>query len=241
MKESQLRLSIVLPCYNEARSVPLLLERYRECWEDLPAELILVDNGSSDDTQRVLASLLAEERYSFARMVRVRENRGYGDGIRSGLKVARGEFLAFSHADMQCPPADVFAAYWKLMGSSTPQRALIKGRRRGRHWRDKLVTSTMSVLATSLLLTRLTDINAQPKVFPRSLFSEIADGPDGFHFDLHVLYRARRSGLSISTIPVDFPPRLHGTSKWAYSLASRRRTISQTIAHMFRLRFGWDQ
>jgi glycosyltransferase involved in cell wall biosynthesis len=219
----------------------LLLENYRQHWEDLPAELVLVNNGSADDSAAVLGNLLATGKYGFARMVTVSKNRGYGFGLNSGLQTAQGEFVAFSHADMQCAPADVFAAYRKLIAQPEPECTLVKGRRHGRHWRDSAVTAVMSVLASVLLLKPLTDINAQPKVFHRNLLPKLATAPDGFQFDLCVLYQAVRNGSSILTVPVEFPPRIHGESNWASSLASRYRTIRQMIHYMFRLSLGYDR
>jgi glycosyltransferase involved in cell wall biosynthesis len=236
-----MRLSIVLPCYNEARNLPLLLERYRESWDDLPAELLLVENGSTDDSAAALMRLLASGRYPFARAVTVAKNRGYGFGIMSGLREAKGEFVAFSHADLQCAAPDVFAAFHALQGLPRPEMSVVKGRRHGRHWRDRLVTGTMSALASMLLDRRLTDINAQPKVFHRSLLGRLTNPPDGFQLDLYVLLAAVRAGFAIGTIPVEFPPRIHGVSNWAFSLASRCRTIRQTMAYMLRLGLGFDR
>jgi glycosyltransferase involved in cell wall biosynthesis len=229
------RLSIVLPCYNESRNLPLLLKRYREAWEDFPAELLLVENGSTDDSAATLDQLLASGHYPFARVVRVPVNRGYGFGMMSGLRDARGEFVAFSHADMQCAAADVFAAFRMLRGSPDPERSLVKGRRYGRHWRDRIITAAMSVIAFALLGRRLTDINAQPKVFHRSLLDFLKHPADGFQLDLYILYIAASHGFTIRTVPVAFPPRIHGTSNWAFSLASRCRFIGQMIHYMFEL------
>ncbi len=231
-------LSIVLPCYNEARSLPDLVEGYRDAWEDLPAELVLVDNGSTDDTAAVMAGLLARSQYRFVRTVRVPVNRGYGHGIHTGLSVARGDFLAFSHADMQCPAGDLFRGFRALRASPDPEGTLVKGRRRT--WRGftaEAVTLGMSVLATLVLRMLLTDINAQPKVFPRRLLPLLGDPPDGFQYDLYVLYTARRAGMRIKTIPVRFGRRAHGVSRWAATFRSRFRTIRQSVAYLFRL--GW--
>jgi hypothetical protein len=96
----------------------------------------------------------------------------------------------------------------------------------------------MSVLASTVLLTPLTDINAQPKLFPRELLDQLTQPPIGFQFDLYVLHRARRLGLPIRTIPVSFGERAHGQSKWAFSLASRWRTIAATARYIFALRFS---
>jgi glycosyltransferase involved in cell wall biosynthesis len=227
-----------LPCYNEAENLPPLLERYAQVWENLPAELILIDNGSTDDTAQVLERELSRPELAFARCVAVQRNRGYGHGIYTGLQASQGEYLGYSHADMQCSPADLFTAYHRLLAAPAPARALVKGKRGPRALGDSLVTNTMGLLATGILGRRLTDINAQPKVFHRSHLERLARPPSGFQFDLYVLYRARQAGLDIITVPVVFGRRAHGQSKWAFSLASRYRTIWATISYMFRLRFG---
>src|SRR5262245_4994150 len=125
MPDPRPELSIVLPCYNEAENLPPLLGRYAQVWEDLPAELILVDNGSTDHTEAVLRRELPN--HPFARTVKVEKNQGYGHGIMTGLRAARGEFLAFSHADQQSRPDDVFAAYHRLKSAPNPRLTLVKG------------------------------------------------------------------------------------------------------------------
>jgi glycosyltransferase involved in cell wall biosynthesis len=231
-------LSIVLPCYNEADNLPLLLGGYRHAWPDLPAELILVDNGSTDHTSTVLEHELSRPEYAFARVVRVAKNRGYGHGIYTGLQAAQGEFLSFSHADMQCSPADVFKAYDCLTAQPDPSRAVVKGKRGQRGFNASLITNGMAVLASIILGARLTDINAQPKLFHRSHLARLTSPPAGFQFDLYLLYQARRAGLAIQTIPVTFGERAYGQSKWAFSVFSRYRLIWATIIYMTRLRLG---
>lgn len=240
MSEPAPRLSVVLPCYNEADNLPPLLAAYAQEWarQLVPAELILVDNGSTDHTAEVLRRELAQPELAFARVVRVAHNRGFGHGTFTGLQAARGEVIGFSHADMQYLPQDVFDAYHCLMVAADPARVLVKGKRAARGLSASLVTNTMAVLASTVLLMPLTDINAQPKVFHRSHLPRLTDPPDGFQFDLYVLYTARRAGLKVLTVPVVFGKRAHGQSKWAFSFLSRYRTIWATIVYIFRLRFG---
>lgn len=233
------RLSIVLPCYNEADNLPLLLDAYRQVWaDDIPAELVLVDNGSTDHTAELLSQLLTRPELAFARTVPVDQNRGYGHGLLTGLRAARGEFLAYSHADMQCSPADVFAAYRRLARQPEPARTLVKGKRGKRDWASSLVTNGMALVASTVLLTRLTDINAQPKVFHCSHLARLTDPPAGFQFDLYLLYQARRAGLQILTVPVVFGQRIHGQSKSAFNLLARYRTIGAMLTYIIRLRLG---
>ncbi|MFM2090140.1 MAG: hypothetical protein RLZZ127_629 [Planctomycetota bacterium] len=230
------RLSVVLPCYNEARGLRALVERYAAVRGDLDLELVLVDNGSTDDTQAVLAEVLPA--HPWARCHRVVVNRGYGDGIRQGLESATGEWLAWSHADLQTDPADVIAAFRVLVAQPDPARTLVKGHRHGRALAERVITWGMEIMALALLHRRMTEINAQPKVFHRSLLDVVGRTPDDFNFDVCVLHRALLAGWSVRTIPVRFPPRQYGHSNWSRTFASRWRTIRRSMLFMARLGQG---
>ncbi|MFK5949592.1 MAG: glycosyltransferase family 2 protein, partial [Methylococcales bacterium] len=103
-----MKLSIVVPCYNEAKNIPLILKRFDEVIDRDDISVILVDNGSTDNSDIVLNELLPD--YSFARKVTVKENIGYGFGILSGLNSCDSEYLGWTHADMQTDPMDVIKA-----------------------------------------------------------------------------------------------------------------------------------
>ncbi len=232
------QLSVVLPCYNEKQNLPLILERYAKVApKGLRWELVLVDNGSTDGSARALKVLLAQARFKrFARSVRVEVNQGYGFGMARGLREARGEVLAFSHADMQCDPRSVFEAYARLVREGLESKVIVKGQRQGRAWAQQLITHGMSLWASLILGRRLSDINAQPKVFRRHLLKQMPSMPPGFEFDVYVLERALSQGYQILTVPVIFGERAFGQSKWAHTLFSRWRTILRVFAYILRLR-----
>lgn len=96
--------SLIIPCYNEAENLPLLLERCKELASRPGIEVVLVDNGSTDGTPAVLQDLLPS--YPGCRRVRVEKNQGYGFGILSGLAAADSNILGWTHADMQTDPQD---------------------------------------------------------------------------------------------------------------------------------------
>src|SRR5689334_10877832 len=100
-------LSLIIPCFNEAANLPLLLERCGKLTAAPDVEIVLVDNGSSDASPQVLRDLLP--RYPGCRSVRVEKNQGYGFGILSGLAAAEGAILGWTHADMQTDPLDALA------------------------------------------------------------------------------------------------------------------------------------
>ena len=137
-------------------------------------------------------------------------------------------------ADLQCDPADAFVALTRCQKADTP--TLVKGRRHGRAAQDRVVSAVFAGVAWALLNLTADEINAQPKVFARTLVPKLAAAPDSFAFDLYVLYCAKQANLTIETIPVVFPPRIHGASKWAATFVGRHKTILQMVRYMWQLR-----
>jgi glycosyltransferase involved in cell wall biosynthesis len=226
--------SVVIPCYNERENIPVILERFEKALsgQDVDAEVILVDNGSSDGSAAVIGGLLPK--YPFAKTARVEVNQGYGYGILCGLKAATGDYIGWTHADMQTDPADVVEAFRLAEGSSAP--VYIKGRRKGRSVFDVFFTFGMSCFETLILGKPLFDINAQPNIFPRYFFEGWKHPPNDFSLDLYAYYMALKSGLAMKRFPVRFPTRIHGESHWNTGLASKWTFIKRTVDFSFKLK-----
>lgn len=227
-----MRLSLVIPCYNEAATLPLLLSRCVEVAQPGKVEVILVDNGSTDDSPRLLAELLP--RYPGCRSVRVEKNQGYGFGILIGLRAAEGQVLAWTHADMQTDPAD--AQRGLALFDRHGDNLFVKGRRHGRPLGDVCFTVGMSAFETLLLAWPLWDVNAQPTMFSRAFFETWHEAPHDFSLDLYAYYQAKRAGLSVHRFPVRFGERAHGASHWNVNWAAKRKFIRRTIDFSLELR-----
>lgn len=220
-----MKLSVVVPCYNEKENIPLLLERFDEVTAGKDIEVILVDNGSTDGSADVLASLLP--RYPFARNVTVSVNQGYGYGILQGLKECRGEYVGWTHADMQTDPGDIVRALNLI--EKEKGLVFVKGNRKGRPLFDVFFTVGMSIFETFYLQEKLYDINAQPNIFPKVFYDSWQAPPYDFSLDLYALYMARKKGLKVLRFPVIFPRRVHGESKWNTGLAAKWKFIRRTV------------
>ena len=202
-----MKLSIVVPCYNEAENIPLILKRFDEVIKTDEVEVILVNNGSTDNSAEVLAELLPK--YAFAKPVLVPVNQGYGYGILQGLNSAEGEYIGWTHADMQTDPADVLKAL-DIINNSENKNIYVKGNRKGRPAFDQFFTWGMGVFETIYFKTPMDDINAQPNIFPKNFFKNWENPPYDFSLDLYAVYTAKKAGLSVVRFPVLFPERLHG-------------------------------
>lgn len=223
-----MKFSIIIPCYNEAENIPLILQKFADCMNGEDMEVVLVNNGSTDKTSVVLEELLPK--YRFVRTVLVPENQGYGYGILQGLKSTRADFIGWTHADMQTDPCDVLKAYQILESENWKSNLFIKGKRKDRDLFDQFFTSGMSLFETLYLGKTLSDINAQPNVFSRAFFEKWQNPPNDFSLDLYALYMARLEKLDVRRIPVQFPPRVHGQSKWNNgTLKAKWKFIKRTL------------
>jgi len=223
-------LSVVVPCYNEEKNLPLLVKRFSKALSSVKAELVLVNNGSTDNSQAFIDKLM--KKYRFIKCVKIKKNIGYGHGIMMGLKNAKGSVLAFTHADLQCDPFDVRKAYDIFMQQKS-KKVLVKGNRKGRF---SVLTTGFHAIAALMFLKKFDDINGQPKVFHKNLLKEFRKPPLGFQLDFYVQHKALESGYTVISVPVKFGARRYGYSKWATSLPAKTKNISRFLGYMIKLR-----
>lgn len=236
-QSTSLKFELVLPCYNESKSLEQLVKRSiqgasRNGFSQETARIVLVENGSKDNSIEILQRLEKDiEIRDWIRVVIVEKNMGYGYGLWMGLKTTTAPLVGWTHADQQCDPSDAFLAANLIQGKTN---TLVKGIRKKRAYTEIFVSRIFDLIASLTLRHLLFEINAQPKVFNRALLSGL-NPPNDFSFDLYMLYMAKKSNYSFQTIMVNFPPRIHGLSNWANSFSSRYKTILKMIRYIFYL------
>ena len=230
-----MKLSIIVPCYNEAKNIPLIFENFARIIKRPDIEILFINNGSKDNSQEVFKQMITK--YSFAKVIKIEINQGYGFGIISGLCEAKGEYIGYMHADMQTDPADSIKAYEIIERQPNPRNCFVKGDRKGRSLFDNFFTMGMSLFETIYLGTKLWDINAQPNIFHRSFFESIKNNcPKDFSLDLYFLYMAKKKKLNVIRFDVMFPERIYGSSNWNTGLASKWKFIKRTIEFSVKLK-----
>lgn len=202
------RLSVVVPAFNEAHRLPATLTRVgsflaaSDRW--LPAEVIVVDDGSTDGT------VALAEGHPGAPGVQVRllkqgENRGKGAAVRAGLAASRGDWVLVSDADLAAPIEDVELLRAPdvdlAAGSRAVRRELISRRQ---PWPRDLMGRGFNLFLRALGLTSLRDTQCGFKLLRGDLARKLAAvlRLDGFAFDVEMLARARRLGATIAEVPV---------------------------------------
>ena len=230
-----MKFSIIVPFYNESKNVSLVLEEFKKFYGQYEFELICVNDGSKDDTKEVFEKLISSNQYPFVKFISYYPNGGYGHAIMTGVKAATGEIVAWTHSDMQTPVADVFRAY-EVYRSAPEKQLVIKGWRTNRTASQVVFSFGMATIASIILRQRLTEINAQPKLFPADFTKFLNDAPEDFSLDLYLLLQAKKQGYKIQSIKVKFPDRIYGQSSWAFSWKSKYKTIWRTIKYIWKLR-----
>ena len=231
-----MKLSIVTPCYNEAENIPLLIKSINNVYKP-DTEIILVDNGSTDDTPVVLSKELESINNASIRSVRVEKNIGYGHGIMTGVKEAKGEIIAWTHADLQTDVKDVYNGYKMFRNQSDQEKTFLKGSRKERPFIDLILTWGMGIISSTMLGTKLNDINAQPKMFHRTFLQLADNAPDDFSLDLYFYYMAVKNGMDVLELPVYFKDRQYGVAKGGggASIWTRIKVIRRTFKYILKL------
>ncbi len=231
-------LSIVLPCYNERDNIHALMQRLDEvAARHANLEILLVNNGSTDDSAAVFEQELASRDRNVFRVVNVEKNIGYGFGILSGLRAAKGDVLAVTHADRQTDPLDVLRALEVYMQAGDDM-LMVKGARKNRKVSEAIFSYGMGLLASLVLGKRLTEINAQPKLFSRRFFEMVEkEAPNDFALDTYLLYKAKELG-EVKEIPVFFAKRVAGEAKGGSgsSWKTKWKLVKRCTGYIFELR-----
>ena len=222
----QPRLSIVIPAFNEERRLPVTLERIctflggRDDWR--PAELIVVDDGSTDSTAATARAFAPPADIELA-VLTLGTNRGKGAAVRAGLAVTRGARVLISDADLATPIEELDELAGRAVplavGSRAVRRELI-GRRQPLP-RD-LMGRSFNLFLRLLGLTALRDTQCGFKLLDGELARRLAAELqlDGFAFDVELLARAARAGAAIAEVPV----------RWNHVEESRVRPLRHGLA-----------
>ncbi len=204
-------ISIVIPAFDESErlgdSIRRILSFIKR--ENLAAELIVVDDGSSDQTAEVAEKTCAEFPELSTKVIHYEENRGKGYAVKIGLLAAKGEVAIFSDADLSTPIEELYklvkpvqdGEYDVTFGSRALDRSLI-----GTHqpWRREQGGKVFNLIVRTLTGLPFWDTQCGFKAFNMQKFRPLLDlmTIDRFGFDVEFLYLANYKGLRLKEIPV---------------------------------------
>ena len=182
-------LTLVVPCYNEIKSLPTLLAKIKNM--DKSTEFIILDNGSFDGSTEYLKTIENQLQKNIS-VYFIDKNKGYGSGILEGLKsISNSTYIGWIHGDLQFDFTGLDQLLSFLNQHTEKSTSIFyKGIRKGRKPLDKLFSYAMEVSATLILGMKFKEINAQPTVFSNSLLSFVKEAPNDFNFDSYIYWLA---------------------------------------------------
>ena len=226
MSSPTLDLSIVIPAYNEEQRLPKTLDSIFSYVKSRPylVEIIVVDDGSSDQTAEVV--ITCRQKYPELRLLSNTQNRGKGFSVRHGMLEARGEIALFSDADLSTPieEADKLLAavrengYDAAIGSRAIDRSLIEVH-------QSLIREQAGILFNRLVRwlmgIEFSDTQCGFKAFRRQRTRIIFEQQriERFGFDPEILFLAKRNGLRVAEVPV----------RWSHDAGTKVNVASDGI------------
>ena len=220
--------SVLVPAKDEAENLPLFLEQAQVVFQNAPHryEVVVIDDGSVDDSWNVLQNLSAK--YPFLRAVRHAVRRGIADALRTGYLHSRGSVLVFYPADLQYKPEDIPRLVAPILAGESD---MVAGYKEGKY-EKAFVSGIYNRLSRSLFKVRVRDLNSV-KAYRREVMDALPNRPDWHRY---MVVMASASGFLVSEVPVPLYPRHAGQSK--FGIGRIPVGVLDMLAVWFELRFA---
>ena len=198
-----LKLSVIIPAYNEEQTLLAIIKKVTEI--PLDKEIIIVDDGSTDSTPRILSN--HKDKHGF-KIVRHNSNQGKGMAIRSAINHITGDITIIQDADLEYDPQDYLRLIEAMKNGGEP---VMYG---ARIWKKKhlhissyLGSKIVTFLTNLLYRQKLTDEPACYKAFDSRFLKSIPLRCKGFEFDPEITAKISKRGIKIKEISIRYRPR----------------------------------
>jgi glycosyltransferase involved in cell wall biosynthesis len=200
-----MKLSVIIPVYNEARNIAEILKRVRAA--RAASEIVVVDDGSRDGSRELLQQMDGKGRL---RVILHPENRGKGAAVRTGIEAARGDVVLIQDADLEYNPGDYPALLQPIkdgIADVVYGSRFLGGPRRAVMFWHMIANQLLTLMTNVLYNTILSDMETGYKVFRREITAGMNLRANGFDFEPEFTAKVLKRRYRIFEVPITFNPR----------------------------------
>jgi glycosyltransferase involved in cell wall biosynthesis len=209
-----MKLSVVVPVYNERRFVGEILERIEAV--EMDKEIVVVDDGSTDGTTQFLREMAETHRFRSARFIFKEKNAGKGAALRTGIEAARGDIVIIQDADLEYDPVE----YPRLIEPIVSGKAdvvfgsrFLSGPHRVLFFWHSVGNQTLTLFSNMMTNLNLTDMETGYKVFRRDIFDKITIEENRFGFEPEITAKVAKLRCRVYEIPIAYHGRDYSEGK----------------------------
>ncbi|MCB0308816.1 MAG: glycosyltransferase family 2 protein [Bdellovibrionales bacterium] len=204
-----MKISIVLPAYNEENNIAQAVSDCVEYLSGKSGEIIVVDDGSTDQTSSLLENL-CKKHGDILRVIRHKTNLGYATSLKDGFLATTGDWIFYTDSDLQFDIQDI-----DLLLPHQDSADIIVGYRINRQdpATRKFAAKIYNLIIRCFFGLRVRDVDCAFKLFRRQVFDQIRIESSHFLVDAEILIKAKTVGISIAEVGVKHRPRYGGESK----------------------------
>ena len=210
-----MKLSVIIPAYNEAKTILEIIKRVKAVRLDLEKEIIVVDDGSRDGTVELLKSVAG------VKTIALNPNRGKGGALKAGIKESAGDIIIFQDADLEYDPNDYVAMIKPILDGKTKVTNGVRIETRLSRESDFVTIGLLGwlgnhtiTLATNLLYWHNAgEYEGCYKAFESKLLKSINVRTNNFDFDNELLCKILKKGHKIIDVPIHYHPRSYSEGK----------------------------
>ncbi|MBS3083587.1 glycosyltransferase family 2 protein [Candidatus Pacearchaeota archaeon] len=203
-----MKLSIIVPVYNEEKTIATILKRLISVKLGVSKEIIIIDDGSKDKSLERINLFKDNKKKDISVKIVSKTNRGKGSAIREGIKIATGEIITIQDADLEYDPSD----YLKLIEEIKKGHLVVYGSRfLKKHkplykiyfYGNKFLTFLTQVLYNS----KITDMETCYKMFKKEVIKSLSLNSNGFEIEPEITAKILNKGIIIKEVPIKYSPR----------------------------------
>ena len=214
LKLFQMKLSIIIPVYNEERTIIEILERVNNFKKDNSQyEVIIINDGSKDKT----LDLLKKNSHLYNNLVSYEKNKGKGYAVKEGLKFSKGEYVIFQDADLEYDPLEI-QGFMDLIEKFNPDgtigsRFVYNKYTRSHYFLNKIGNKLLTLIFNIFYNTTFTDVYSCYFCFKKKLLDDKKLETHGFEQHAEILCKVIKKGKIFYEIPISYNGRSHDEGK----------------------------